>query len=239
ATSWLAVLIGLVMVLAAVVTLQRVGHAMEERSDDMGHAHEGDPGTYASALEELYRFNLMPVVMGDSKRPHPDLYDRMIKAGVTPDYPRPEPPSKRWFNAGGVVSLIVFVVLCTSLLVNIMFIPIEDTSSIHLKIALQSEVAWELSELALNRYQENDLQGSATLYAAAEQLSDNPYYGLNLALTQANMGACDDAVLTLARVTEADGETGDLSEDPSLSQLHLNAKQAIDGCKPMKTDPAP
>lgn len=83
---------------------------MEERSDELGHAHEGETaGTYARALEKLYEANLMPVV-GPAKEVHPHLYDRMIAAGVTPDYPRPTPPPPRDFmaNLPSLVLLLLF-----------------------------------------------------------------------------------------------------------------------------------
>lgn len=76
------------------ILLGRFGRRMEERSDRLGHVHEGEiAGTYARALEKLYEANLMPVV-GPSKEVHPHLYDRMLASGVTPDYPRPEPPRR-------------------------------------------------------------------------------------------------------------------------------------------------
>jgi hypothetical protein len=67
---------------------------MEERADKAGKAHEGEPGVYARALEKLYRSNLMPAVMRQKRAVHPHLYDRMLEAGVTPEFPRPKPPSR-------------------------------------------------------------------------------------------------------------------------------------------------
>jgi hypothetical protein len=40
----------------------------------------------------LYEENLIPAVMAQ-RRTHPDLYDRLIAAGVQPDYPRPQKAS--------------------------------------------------------------------------------------------------------------------------------------------------
>src|SRR5207249_9576995 len=56
-------------------------------------------GRYARALEKLHRLNLMPAVTSGSGV-HPSLYDRMIAAGVTPDYRRPVAPTyRRTFGA--------------------------------------------------------------------------------------------------------------------------------------------
>jgi hypothetical protein len=54
---------------------------------------EGDPGCYAKALERIYKENLMPAAVAQ-RTTHPNLYDRMVQAGVTPDFPRPLPASK-------------------------------------------------------------------------------------------------------------------------------------------------
>ena len=88
---------------------RRVARKMEERADKAGKAHEGDPGIYARALEKLYRSNLMPAVMGQKRPVHPHLYDRMIEAGVTPEFSRPKPPSKAMslFSHGIVAVLAV------------------------------------------------------------------------------------------------------------------------------------
>jgi Zn-dependent protease with chaperone function len=89
---------------------RRVARKMEERADKAGKAHEGDPGIYARALEKLYRSNLMPAVMGQKRPVHPHLYDRMIEAGVTPEYSRPKPPSKAMsLFAHGIVAVVAVI----------------------------------------------------------------------------------------------------------------------------------
>ncbi len=65
---------------------------MEKRADAMAKEHEGESaGAYARALERLYQFNHAPAVIG-GRRTHPDLYDRLVAAGVTPDFPKPLAP---------------------------------------------------------------------------------------------------------------------------------------------------
>ncbi len=83
----IVVLLGLVRVVA---------RRMEARADHAAHAAEGDPGTYARALAALYVANGMPSVLPGGGRQHPHLYDRLVTAGATPDWPRPAaPPSAR------------------------------------------------------------------------------------------------------------------------------------------------
>ncbi len=60
----------------------------ENKADQTG-ARE-DAAALASALLRLHEDNLVPAVL-EQKSSHPDLYDRMIACGVTPDFPRPKP----------------------------------------------------------------------------------------------------------------------------------------------------
>jgi Zn-dependent protease with chaperone function len=61
---------------------------LEQRAD--AGAHQAAEHSYAAALEALYRANLAPAVMRSHS--HPSLYDRLVAAGKTPDYPRPSQP---------------------------------------------------------------------------------------------------------------------------------------------------
>ncbi|MBK6809379.1 MAG: M48 family metalloprotease [Sandaracinaceae bacterium] len=83
-------------------TMHRAEHAA-----DAG-AHEGHTSpAYARALEKLHQDRLLPAVMpGGGQKSHPDLYDRMLAAGVGPDFPRPPPPA----NGSSVLSFFVLVV---------------------------------------------------------------------------------------------------------------------------------
>jgi Zn-dependent protease with chaperone function len=71
---------------------RRVARQEEHRADKEAE-HDSKPGVYAKALEKIYKANLLPAVNA-VKSTHPDLYDRMLAAGVTPDYPRPEKPKR-------------------------------------------------------------------------------------------------------------------------------------------------
>ena len=73
----------------------RVHNRLEVSADQ--HAHhaesEDEEGAYASALEKIHKASLIPAVLAP-RSPYPSLYDRMISAGVTPDFPRPRPPRR-------------------------------------------------------------------------------------------------------------------------------------------------
>lgn len=92
-----SLLIMLIPVLFCFIVATRLGRRMEKRADQVAAKHHEDPTVYARALERLYQINQTPAVMPRRMRPsvHPDLYDRMLAAGLTPDYPKPAPPAKQ------------------------------------------------------------------------------------------------------------------------------------------------
>jgi Zn-dependent protease with chaperone function len=107
-------LILLVPVIVSVVVVKRLSRRMEKRADRIAIEHQADPAVYARALERLYQTNQMPAVMPSRMvRPHPDLYDRMLEAGVTPDFPKPLPPKKlswtTYLAAAVFIGIPVFV----------------------------------------------------------------------------------------------------------------------------------
>jgi Zn-dependent protease with chaperone function len=71
----------------------RMSRKLEVRADQLALANELNSGTYARALARLYEDSLVPAVQAKDRLTHPCLYDRLLAAGVTPDFPRPEPAS--------------------------------------------------------------------------------------------------------------------------------------------------
>jgi len=67
----------------------------EHRADETAHDSTDDPTHFGRAIEAITRINLTPVAFAADWGTHPQTYDRMIAAGVTPTYPRPAPPV-RW-----------------------------------------------------------------------------------------------------------------------------------------------
>ena len=72
----------------------RLSRRMEHQADARAAEAQASAGVYARALERLYETNLLPAVQASKRTTHPDLYDRMIQAGLNPDYPRPAPPPR-------------------------------------------------------------------------------------------------------------------------------------------------
>lgn len=94
---WLG-LIGFLLPFVVSVGLIRfsrwLSRRMETRADHLALGQQTSDGVYAQALEKIYRANHLPAVSLNKRQTHPDLYDRMVAAGVTPEYPRPGRPKR-------------------------------------------------------------------------------------------------------------------------------------------------
>jgi len=94
----------------------RVGRKMESRADKIAAESQVDAVVYARALERLYETNCMPAVMPKrSTKIHPDLYDRMTTAGVTPDYPKPKPAKGSSWTSRLMFCLTIILAILTCL----------------------------------------------------------------------------------------------------------------------------
>ncbi len=68
-----------------------ISRKLEARPDKIATSNTPEPAVYARALAKLHEDALVPAVLAKSQETHPHLYDRLVAAGVTPDYPRPAP----------------------------------------------------------------------------------------------------------------------------------------------------
>ena len=104
--------LGIAILLLATSVVPRlyrsISHKLELRADQKAKAEERDPGIYAQALARLYEDNLLPAVTA-KRGTHPHLYDRLVAAGMTPDFPRPAAASSTtWYGylLGGLMGLL-------------------------------------------------------------------------------------------------------------------------------------
>ena len=107
----------LVFTTAGVPRLYRaISRKLDARADEMATATERDLGTYARALARIYEDNLLPAVTA-KRGTHPHLYDRLLDAGVTPDFPRPAGAnSTTWYGhlLAGVLGLLAVLLVIRS-----------------------------------------------------------------------------------------------------------------------------
>jgi Zn-dependent protease with chaperone function len=105
--------LGLLITTFAVLRLSgTMSRKLEARADRIAVDQEADPGTYARALLRLYEDGLVPAVLEKKEQKHPDLFDRLLAAGVTPDFPRPAAPSSIvWYGIVfiGALALMIFI----------------------------------------------------------------------------------------------------------------------------------
>jgi Zn-dependent protease with chaperone function len=88
---------------------------LEISADQQARHAESEDGVYARALEKIHRASLIPAVL-HPRNPYPSLYDRMISAGVSPDFPRPAPPGRVTPMLCGALATGVFFFFCQKLL---------------------------------------------------------------------------------------------------------------------------
>jgi Zn-dependent protease with chaperone function len=84
----------------------------ERKADRAAIEHIGDGESYARALVALHRAFLVPATIG-RKEPHLSLFDRMLAAGLTPDFERPAPPPSS-------PVMYVFILLLTALTLHLL-----------------------------------------------------------------------------------------------------------------------
>lgn len=89
---------------------RRLARAMEVRADRFAAEPPEAGAIYARALEKVYAENLIPASGIARGQAHPDLYDRMLAAGIQPDFDRPaKPHAANW-------TFLVWIVLFLALL---------------------------------------------------------------------------------------------------------------------------
>lgn len=178
--GWVAILV------ACLVLATKVGGAiqkLESDADEHAHDHGGEHGgaLYARSLERLHELNLMPAVLPGKKQTHPHLYDRMLAAGATPDYERPEPPGKnlRKVVLLSFVSLGLFVAQAEWLQV-VRFGRFDGVDAAMLDLALRGRDADSLGTLG-GAWQEDQPEKAEVMLRAAVARSPRPVYSLGLA----------------------------------------------------------
>ncbi len=164
---WLGIAIAALLVVA--VAVGGLARRLERRADTIASANTDDPARYASALEATYRDSLIPAVMPGRRAIHPHLYDRMIEAGMTPDFPRPEPPP--WpIRRLAVVIIVLTLGAWLALVPGAAWVARTEVAR-HLAIAVRGATAGDLAALARHRTVAGDPGGALAFARGAVALA--------------------------------------------------------------------
>jgi Zn-dependent protease with chaperone function len=108
--------VGILLLLILFILIHSITHAvmrrMEHRADDHANALTDHSAVYARALEKLHEASQIPAVFAAKRMTHPDLYDRMMQAGLTPAYDPPLPPDRISWAA----TLLIFLSILSMIL---------------------------------------------------------------------------------------------------------------------------
>lgn len=214
---------------------------MEWRADQVARDLVFDGRVFAEALERIYQANMVPPVVGRKRMPHPELYDRMIAAGVSPGYARPMPPNLRLAQLGVMATVVLG---CSITAVGTW---IHETVRRHpgrdgpierdrASLAMTGET-WDLGELARQESEEGHFEEAIVFYQACEILApDSVYYPANKAIVLTYVGRCDEARIALGDARERLDE--DESPDATESVVLWAAERAMSQCHLDKRSPS-
>jgi hypothetical protein len=183
-------------VIALMVLWRRAFRRWEVAADAAATATEDGARAYASALEKMYRLNLMPVVIGARTLSHPELFDRLVSAGVPMAGPRPQPPSSLRMLSVAMSSFLLAALTLLVLEVGrlIALEPVTTQTQALVSVALGGGGRGGLSDLGNLRLRRGDLGAARAFYLLAAE--DQPDAAEPLALLArlfAVQGDCEAA----------------------------------------------
>ncbi|MCB9654146.1 MAG: M48 family metalloprotease [Deltaproteobacteria bacterium] len=198
--------IAYLVVFALLVSLRRVTHRLETRADEAAVA-QSDGAEYARALEHIYRANMVPPVLAGQFLTHPNLYDRLLASGMTPDYLRPAGPKMgrvRIALVASVVSLIaIFPLLNAATTHPPAWLISSEVTRAQVAVAVFGARAWHLGRLGGVLEDAGQLEPAVNLFRAAKALApDAIYYQARFSVGLAKSGACDQARIALDQMKE-------------------------------------
>jgi hypothetical protein len=124
---------------------------------------------------------------------HSELYDRLVAAGVSPDYPRPEAPTRRHRVYAVAIATLVFVIAVSGIKIGADELVSSEASSTVLALnGWQSyRRGWVYGELA--RREKDPVQAGKLLDVAIAAEPNEPVYLMNRAMVAAEAGDCGRA----------------------------------------------
>jgi hypothetical protein len=218
---------------AVVSSLAIVRHRLEQASIAGVGGEPANPSRaadYARVLERIYEINGIPAVMRGLLARRGSLYDRMLAAGATPSFARPEPPPRRL-----VPLLACFVLALTSLVgsrVALMWAERrhgEQLAVMHVVLAATGGDASAVEQLGYARFLSGDVDGATTAYEAAAELEPDSAEPLALVARLRMMsGDCRGAVFAAWDASVVAERTG----SPRERELVRSIRRELERCEP-------
>jgi Zn-dependent protease with chaperone function len=204
--------------LPAILLLRRRQHHEEIRADDAAIGAGSDASVYARALEKLHESSLAPAVMG-RRMPHRDLHDRMVAAGVTPGWPKPEGvPRIPIYLSTPLVLIGLAILFGPQVIDNRMTQHLMTSAEGEFMLCVTGDERLYLYNFAGRAYAAGDFEQSITLEHAAACVEPREAAMLaGAALTLCVLDRCDEARADLA---EAERRSA-LWPDPSVNEPWL------------------
>ena len=204
-------LVGLILALVLVRWARRRSRALETAADHAAHGGDDDP-VYGRALERLYRDNLVPAVQHGEGGTHPHLYDRMVAAGVEPDFPRPERPVRARVPGLVLVLAAVAVLLAVGHVAGAFGEPASDARA-RLAVQLASGRARPYVSAGNLAWEVGDHGAAAAFWGGAAALwpeAPDPVYARVDALLQLRRYGSAEAALAEARARAREAGVADV-----------------------------
>lgn len=187
---------------AMVLFVTRLAHKMEKVADSDAREHH-DGQVYARALEKIYQENRVPAVLPGKRKVHPDLYDRLLAAGVTPGYERPSLPPK---SIAVPVTLVVTVILALVPTGARLYLGSRSWShegAAEWAILVTGGSTRQFGALADHRREDRPAEAVPLYWAALQGVPSRPLNRIHLASCLLDLGRVDDAAVELAHARRA------------------------------------
>lgn len=197
---------------------------LEEEADEHAHGGEQDE-SYARALERIHSHNMIPAVIAGQNKSHPDLFYRMQKAGVEPDFAKPAPPisyrRSHFFGCFAILFMLAGLEIARAEVVRLA----DDPA---LALAFEPEPEYELEALAERAQSEERREDAVRFYKACDALGRGYRIDIaaQLALLSHELGRHDDAKKHLAAARERRDRR--IEVPPDVEELLQRARAQIE-----------
>jgi hypothetical protein len=219
-------------ILGSFLALTLIGRRNARRAEERADRHaiaDGSAAVYARTLERIYRANLAPAT---TRRwaVHPSLYDRMVAAGVQPDFPRPSAPAHVGFVSAILLATVVGIVYgFIRLDAEVVERPGRHEAEMLRALAFGRIPDYHIADLAHARYNDGRIDDAAFFYrAAAEIAPKNAAHEAHLAIALARDSKCEEAAVVLA---EAKRRTQGSTPEAYVQSALSVAEQAVAYCR--------